>query len=68
MRITVLVKNGFEEMFLKNPLVITKPSEISLHSALVLWEYNNINGSEEDSITVGSTKVTFDHGIGISLL
>ena len=62
MRITVLVKNGFEEMFLKNPLVITKPSEIRLHSALVLWKYNNINTSEEDSITVGSTKVTFDHG------
>ena len=62
MRLTVMVKDGKEELFLKTPLVVSQPSEILLKSATVYWDYNNIDNDLEDFITVDGNRVEFKHG------
>ena len=62
MRISVMVTSGKKELFLKTPLVITEPSEITLKSATVYWNYNNIDNNLEDFITVDGNRVEFKHG------
>ena len=62
MRLSVMVTSGKKELHLKTPLVITTPSEIILKSATVFWDYNNIDNDLEDFITVGGTRVEFEHG------
>ena len=62
MRLSVMVASGKKELYLKNPLVITVPSEIVLKSATVFWDYNNIDNNLEDFITVDGTRVEFEHG------
>ena len=62
MRLSVMVTSGKKELYLKNPLVITAPSEIVLKSATVFWDYNNIDNDLEDFITVDGTRVGFEHG------
>ena len=61
MRLTVLVEDGREELFLTTPLVIEEPSEILLKSATVYWNYNNINDDVDVSVG-GGTHVTFEQG------
>ena len=56
MRLTVLVEDGREELFLTTPLVIEEPSEMLLKSVTVYWNYNNV----DDNVTVGG--VTFEQG------
>ena len=62
MRLSVLVENGKKELFLKTSLVISEPSEITLKSATIYWDYNNIDNDLEDFITVDGTRVGFEHG------
>ena len=62
MRLSVLVENGKKELFLKTSLVISEPSEITLKSATVYWDYNNIDNDLEDFITVDGSRVEFKHG------
>ena len=62
MRISVMVTSGKKELFLKTPLVITEPSEITLKSATVYWNYNNIDNDLENFITVDGNRVEFKHG------
>ena len=62
MRLSVTVKNGKKELFLKTPLVITEPSEIVLKSATMYWNYNNIDNDKEDFVTVDGTRLEFEHG------
>ena len=62
MRISVMVTSGKKELFLKTPLVITEPSEITLKSATVYWNYNNIDNDLENFITVDRNRVEFKHG------
>ena len=62
MRLSVMTKNGEALYCLKDALVITEPSEITLKSATVYWNYNNIDNDKEDFITVDGTKVSLDHG------
>ena len=42
--------------------MITEPSEITLKSATVYWNYNNIDNNLEDFITVDGNRVEFKHG------
>ena len=63
MRLSVLVENGKKELFLKTSLVISEPSEITLKSATVYWDYNNIDNDletklKEDGITLAKERVT----------
>ena len=62
MRLSVMVTSGKKELYLKNPLAITTPSEIVLKSATVFWDYNNIDNDLEDFITVDGNRVEFKHG------
>ena len=62
MRLSVLVENGKKELFLKTSLVISEPSEITLKSATIYWDYNNIDNDLEDFITVDGNRVEFKHG------
>ena len=62
MRLSVLTKNGEALYCLRDSLVITEPSEITLKSATVYWNYNNINNDKENFITVDETKVSLKHG------
>ena len=62
MRLSVMVTSGKKELYLKNPLAITTPSEIVLKSATVFWDYNNIDNDLEDFITVDGSRVEFKHG------
>ena len=62
MRLTVMVKGGKEELFLKTPLVISQPSEILLKSAIVYWDYNNIDNDVEDFVYTDSGRLDFKHG------
>ena len=57
-----MVTSGKKELFLKTPLVITEPSEITLKSATVYWNYNNIDNDLENFITVDRNRVEFKHG------
>ena len=57
-----MVTSGKKELFLKTPLVITEPSEITLKSATVYWNYNNIDNDLENFITVDGNRVEFKHG------
>ena len=50
-----MVTSGKKELYLKTPLVITTPSEIILKSATVFWDFNNIDNSLEDFISVDGT-------------
>ena len=60
MRLTVLVEDGREELFLTTPLVLEEPSEILLKSATIYWNYNNINN--DVNVSVGGNHVTFERG------
>ena len=60
MRLTVLVEDGREELFLTTPLVLEEPSEILLKSATIYWNYNNINN--DVNVSVGGNHVTFEQG------
>ena len=62
MRLSVMVTSGKKDLYLKSPLVLTTPSEITLKSATVFWDYNNIDSNVEDYITVDGTRVGFEHG------
>ena len=62
MRLTVLVKDGKKELFLKTPLVIEEPSEILLKSATVYWNYNNVDNDDENFIVIDKERVEFEHG------
>ena len=62
MRLTVMVKVGKKELFLKVPLVVSQPSEILLKSATVYWNYNNIDNDVEDFVTVDKERLEFKHG------
>ena len=53
--------NGEGTLYLRDSLVITEPSEIILSSAIMYWNYNNIN-TTHNFITVNGTKVTLEHG------
>ena len=56
-----MVKDGEKELFFKKPLVISEPSEIFLKSAIVYWNYNNIDG-DNDFIAVDGDRVEFIRG------
>ena len=60
MRLTVLVEDGREELFLTTPLVLEEPSEILLKSATIYWNYNNVN--DDVDVSVGGNHVTFERG------
>ena len=47
-----MVKDGGEEIYLDNALVIEEPSEILLKSANVYWDYNNVS----EDVTVGGVQ------------
>ena len=61
MRLTVLVKGGEEELFVKTPLVINEASTILLKSATIYWNYNNIE-VDENFISVKGDRVVFEPG------
>ena len=62
MRLTATIKDGKRDLYLDRSLVVSEPSEITLRSATVYWNYNNIDNDLEDSIVVDGVKVEFKHG------